>query len=107
LLKYLANFAKYNSPITTSTIMYLNTHTYYSLRYGTLNSKTLIQQAVESDLKTLVLTDINSTTACLDFVRLAKKNELKPILGVDFINKPPPKINNNSKKYNGYFQIKN
>ena len=33
-----------------------------------------------------MLTDINSTSGCLQFVRLAIKNNLKPVLGVDFRN---------------------
>ena len=34
----------------------------------------------------MVLTDINSTSANLEFVQLAKKQGVKPILGVDFRN---------------------
>lgn len=34
----------------------------------------------------MVLTDINTTSACLDFVRLSSKHGIKPILGVDFRN---------------------
>ena len=66
--------------------MYLNTHTYYSLRYGTLNLKELLEIALECGVKTLALTDINSTSASLDFVRLAKNYHIKPVLGVDFRN---------------------
>ena len=54
--------------------MYLNTHTYYSLRYGTISPKSLVEQAFQLGISTLVLTDINSTSANLEFVQLAKKN---------------------------------
>jgi len=64
--------------------MYLNTHTYYSLRYGTITPEALLQQASQHKVNALALTDINSTSANLDFVRLAKKYSIKPILGVDF-----------------------
>jgi DNA-directed DNA polymerase III PolC len=64
--------------------MYLNTHSYFSLRYGTIKPKTLLEMAQENGLKQLVLTDINNTSACMDFVRLAPKYGVKPILGVDF-----------------------
>ena len=40
----------------------------------------------KNGLQTLALTDINSTSACLDIVRLSKKYEIKPVLGVDFRN---------------------
>ena len=66
--------------------MYINCHTYYSLRYGTIQPKELLNLAVENKLKTLALTDINNTSACLDFVRLSKEKEIKPVLGVDFRN---------------------
>lgn len=66
--------------------MYLNTHTYYSLRYGTISPKSLVEQAFQLGISTLVLTDINSTSANLEFVQLAKKQGIKPILGVDFRN---------------------
>lgn len=33
-----------------------------------------------------VLTDINSTSACLDFVRMAQDKQLNPIIGIDFRN---------------------
>ena len=66
--------------------MFLNCHTYYSLRYGTIKPKSLLEMAHAMDLNTLGLTDINNTSACLDFVRLATKYDIKPILGVDFRN---------------------
>ncbi|TRX51294.1 DNA polymerase III subunit alpha [Fulvivirga sp. M361] len=64
--------------------MYLNTHTYYSFKYGTLSVKELLAEAMKYELGTLVLTDINSTAACLSFVRLAEKHNIRPVLGIDF-----------------------
>ncbi len=64
--------------------MYLNCHTYYSLRYGTIKPEDLLVLGNEHGIKRMVLTDINNTSACLDFVRLSRKHEIKPILGVDF-----------------------
>ena len=66
--------------------MYINCHTYYSLRYGTIKPEDLLSLAAEKGLKTLALTDINSTSACLDFVRLSEKYSIKPVLGIDFRN---------------------
>lgn len=67
-------------------MMYLNCHTYYSLRYGTISPKQLLSIASENGIGTLALTDINNTSACLDFVRMSEKYNIKPILGVDFRN---------------------
>ena len=66
--------------------MYVNTHSYYSLRYGSIAPKLLLEQAQQLGISVLALTDINSTSANLDFVRLAKKFQIKPVLGVDFRN---------------------
>ncbi|QCX39628.1 DNA polymerase III subunit alpha [Aureibaculum algae] len=64
--------------------MYLNCHTYYSLRYGTISPENLLDLAVRNNLHTIALTDINSTSACLDLVRLSLEKKIKPVLGVDF-----------------------
>jgi len=66
--------------------MYLNCHTYYSLRYGTIAPKQLLAIASTNGVGTMALTDINNTSACLDFVRLSQNFKIKPILGVDFRN---------------------
>src|SRR5680860_486911 len=66
--------------------MYLNTHSYYSLKYGTIALEALLQQAFEHNITAMALTDINSTSANLDFMRLALKYHIKPVLGVDFRN---------------------
>lgn len=64
--------------------MYLNCHTYYSLRYGTLSPKKLVEKAIENRVETLVLTDINNSTGMPDFVKECRKNGVKPIGGIEF-----------------------
>lgn len=66
--------------------MYLNCHTYYSLRFGTFSEVDLLELAKQSDVETLALTDINNTSACLNFIRKAKDYNIKPIVGIDFRN---------------------
>ncbi|MDP3360258.1 MAG: DNA polymerase III subunit alpha [Lutibacter sp.] len=66
--------------------MYLNTHSYYSLKYGTIVPEALLQLAFKHNITAMALTDINSTSANLDFVRLAPKYNIRPVLGVDFRN---------------------
>ena len=64
--------------------MYLNNHTYYSLRYGTIAPKTLLKMFQQVGIKRFAVTDILTTSACMDILRLAPKYELKPVVGVDF-----------------------
>ncbi|WP_258099190.1 DNA polymerase III subunit alpha [Marinoscillum pacificum] len=64
----------------------LNVHSYFSFKYGLLSIDKLLDWAVENDLKTLALTDINSTSGSLEFVRQAQKKDIRPILGIDFRN---------------------
>ena len=66
--------------------MYLNCHTYYSLRFGTFSEVELLQLAQENHIKQLVLTDINNTSAGLNFVRKSAEFDIRPLLGIDFRN---------------------
>lgn len=66
--------------------MYLNCHTWYSLRYGTLSEKQLCELAKQNTIDALAVTDINSTTACLSFIKMAQHYELKALVGIDFRN---------------------
>ncbi len=66
--------------------MYFNCHTYYSLRYGTFSEVALLELARENEVTRLALTDVNNTSACLNFVRKAEGSGIQPILGVDFRN---------------------
>ncbi|HUH46271.1 MAG TPA: PHP domain-containing protein, partial [Arenibacter sp.] len=66
--------------------MYLNCHTYYSLRFGTFSEIALLDLARDCKVSTLALTDINNTSACLNFVRKAREYGILPIVGIDFRN---------------------
>lgn len=66
--------------------MYVNTHTYYSLRYGTLSPHRLLQLAQQAGVEELAITDINSASVGLEVMRLAPKYNLKVIPGIDFRN---------------------
>ena len=87
--------------------MYLNCHTYYSLRYGTIKPKDLLVLASEHGVKRLALTDINNTSACLDFVRLSSKYGIKPVLGVDFRNGAKQQFVLIAKSNRGFEEINN
>jgi len=66
--------------------LYLNCHSVFSFRYGTLRISQLLDLAKQHEQKSLVLTDINNTSACLNFVREAELASIKPVLGIDFRN---------------------
>jgi DNA-directed DNA polymerase III PolC len=85
--------------------MYLNCHTYYSLRYGTIKPERLLAIASENGLQTLALTDINNTSACLDFVRLSSNYKIKPVLGVDFRNRAKQQFILIAKNNKGFYNI--
>lgn len=63
--------------------MYLNCHTFHSLRYGTISIENLVQQAVENNIKTLALTDINTITGIYDFTKRCHQNNIKSVVGVE------------------------
>ncbi|MBD3639285.1 MAG: DNA polymerase III subunit alpha [Crocinitomicaceae bacterium] len=66
--------------------MYLNTHTYYSLRYGTISPKDLLKLAQQNGITSFAITDINNTSACLSILREAPNFGIRPVFGIDFRN---------------------
>jgi DNA-directed DNA polymerase III PolC len=64
--------------------MYLNAHTFFSLRYGVFAPAQLVEAAAAQGVKTLVLTDINNTSAALEFVEACRQKGIKPVLGIEF-----------------------
>ncbi len=66
--------------------MYVNTHTYYSLRYGTLSPDRLLSLAAQAGVEVLAVTDINNTSAAIKVMREAKKYNLQVVPGIDFRN---------------------
>ncbi|WP_242084818.1 DNA polymerase III subunit alpha [Aestuariivivens sediminis] len=66
--------------------MILNGHTYFSLRYGTIQPEELLDLAKKGGYHSFAVTDVNNTSACLDYMRLAPKYHINPMIGVDFRN---------------------
>ncbi|TXG35121.1 DNA polymerase III subunit alpha [Seonamhaeicola maritimus] len=67
--------------------MFLNNHSYYSLRYGTMAEEELLALAQDYGRNIFPLTDINNTSGCLNFIRRAPEYAITPVVGVDFRNK--------------------
>ncbi len=64
--------------------MYINSHSYYSLRYGTLSVERLAELAAAAGVQRMVLTDINNTTGVPDFVRECRSHGITPAAGIEF-----------------------
>src|SRR5512142_1231998 len=64
--------------------MYLNCHTYYSLRYGMMSVEQLVRGALAAGADTIALTDINNSTGIPEFAKECIKNNVKPVAGIEF-----------------------
>lgn len=64
--------------------MYLNCHSFHSLRYGTIPLDKLVEQAVLYGIKAMALTDINTVTGIYDFMRACESKGIKPLVGMEF-----------------------
>ncbi len=67
--------------------MFLNCHTYYSLRHGTISPTQLAETAFANDTDSIALTDINNTSGIPEFYFACRKSGVKPIAGVDIRDK--------------------
>lgn len=66
--------------------MFLNCKSWFSFHYGTYSTKDLIAHAKSLDIKSLAITNVNSTADCWDFVLKCKGEGIKPIVGVEVRN---------------------
>lgn len=68
--------------------MYLNCHTYFSFKYGTLSPEDLFEEARRNKVRKLAVTDINNTSAFFDMYRICLENRdehmLEVIPGIEF-----------------------
>jgi len=64
--------------------MYLNCHSFHSLRYGTIPLEELISKASACGVGAMALTDINTVTGIYDFIKGCKAAGIKPLVGMEF-----------------------
>lgn len=64
--------------------MYLNCHSYHSLRYGTIPLEDLVKQAAACGVRAIALTDINTVTGIYDFIKACGDAGISPLVGMDF-----------------------
>jgi DNA polymerase III alpha subunit len=55
--------------------VYLNCHTGFSFKYGTLPIKTLFEEAKRCGIHKLALTEINNVSSYLDMLRICEENK--------------------------------
>ncbi len=94
--------------------MYLNCHSYFSFRYGTMSPEQLLIEAWRKKISRIALTDINNTSGILDFFRLAKmpfKNEeeqefkIDTVAGIDFRNGNEQRFIGIAKNHEGFYEL--
>lgn len=89
--------------------MYLNCHTCYSLKYGTLFPETLFEEAMKNGVRKLILTDINNTGAWIEFAGICHKRReeytLEYSVGLEFRNLNQFKFICIAKNNRGFEQI--
>ncbi len=91
--------------------MYLNCHTGFSFKYGTLPIKTLFEEAKRCGIHKLALTEINNTASYLEMLRICDTNKsvengltkfgkeayhLNTAVGVEFRNTPDKQTDNDT-----------
>ena len=64
--------------------MYLNCHSFHSLRYGTIPVSELVAQGKSLGVTAMALTDINTVTGIYEFYKASKEADIKPLVGMEF-----------------------
>lgn len=64
--------------------MYLNCHSYYSLRFGAISPGDLAAAAARLGYSSIVLTDINNTSCAYEFLQACKKENIRGLLGIEY-----------------------
>lgn len=77
--------------------MYLNCHTWFSFKYGTLSPGQLFDEARKNGVRKLVITDIHNTSAYIEILRICKEKraeyELAIAVGMEFRNNVTQQLN--------------
>lgn len=68
--------------------MYLNCHSWFSLKYGVMWPEALLAQAAQAGVRSFALTDIHCTAGIPDLVRDARRYDIHPVAGIEFRQGP-------------------
>ena len=64
--------------------MYLNCHSFHSLRYGTIPVSDLVTLGKSCGATAMALTDINTVTGIYEFYKSCNEAGIKPLVGMEF-----------------------
>ena len=81
---HLSIYEPFNYTVFMSAFTHLHTHSHYSLLTALPKIDDLVKQAKKSGMKALALTDNGNLYGAIEFYKSCEKNEIKPIIGVDF-----------------------
>ncbi len=70
-----------------------------------MSPEQLLAEAKRRGISCLALTDINNTSGVLDFVRLAPRYAIKPVIGIDFRNGAEQKFIGIAKNNEGFYEL--
>src|SRR3989344_7976724 len=76
------HFIHYNTRM--SRFVHLHSHSHYSLLEALPKIPDLVKKARLSDMNAIALTDVGNLYGAIEFYKECKKQEIKPIIGVDF-----------------------
>ena len=86
--------------------MLVNSHSYYSLRYGVLSPKEWLAFFESQPWPVMAITDINNTSACMTVLYFLRNHPKKrAVIGVDFRNGITPCYVALAKNWEGFRQI--
>ena len=63
--------------------VHLHNHSHYSLLDGAQNIKTMVNKVKELNMPAIALTDHGNMFGAIEFYMACKKNDIKPILGME------------------------
>jgi DNA polymerase-3 subunit alpha len=75
------------------------------MRYGTMSTKELLNEVQQKGISCVALTDINNTSASLNFLRLAQKQNIKPVTGIDFRNGVQQQFVGIARNNEGFYEL--
>ncbi|WP_026951393.1 DNA polymerase III subunit alpha [Algoriphagus mannitolivorans] len=85
--------------------MFINCHSHFSFKYGTMSVEALIAEAKGKKLDALALTDINCTAGVFPFIREAQKVGIHPVIGIDFRNGVQQQYIGLARNQEGFFEL--
>lgn len=85
--------------------MFINCHSHFSFKYGTMSVEALIAEAKGKRLDALALTDINCTAGIFPFIRAAQKAGIHPVIGIDFRNGVQQQYIGLARNQEGFFEL--